>query len=664
MYNSLIKTFTSNFRKRIFWEQVSLFTGLLILMYLWYKPYTQIFPYADDLRAIRAISSSSLGHLLSTATINYRPVFTIVLYFLIKVFGYHTNIYFIFNILLNNITALFIYKKMKSISKSHYIGIVFSLLYIISNFGLYGIVQIEGTMEILCQLLLFIFLSSIYDMIYQSSKTLKYFYIALLSYTLIIFTHERFIVLFVPLITTIIIKYKQLPKKIYILLFLSIIPMILNVFIKKSIFKIVFFRGTGGRVITLSVPMAILHIKNHIQYLLGIHNADVYLNGISSRDVLGLINIIIIISVISITVIIILYSSIIRDIRKISIEAKNSLFFTLICFITIALMIASSSGTIRVEQRWVYAPYTVLLFMLSHIFCVSKEFFTVFIKNNSKSGLHFSLLVKIILPFLPLAVFLVSTDKNFHVDKETWKIFTTVILFIGLLSMITIINKEKIARWFITIGLFVKNVFMCNIDHILNIMLFLYLITTFSYSLYYREYFDKIFFIEWHKRAEKIFELKYKIGKQIAMGTSYENYTPESTKYIISGLSVEDWHSWSNDEAVGLTFFLDEVKNDLVFIADVDLLLDTEKVQLYVNNDFVDSMILSKSELNQMRFNINKKYLYYGPNDFKFVFPDAISPAEIGINEDVRKLAVGFRNFVLEKIDTFAIPEINDEIFK
>jgi hypothetical protein len=631
--------------------QISFFLGMFVLMYYWYLPFTQIFPIEDDLKAVRGFSSASLGWLLSTATINYRPVLTVILYFIINLFGYNMIIYYILNLFLNTIIALLICRKISKISDNYYLGFVFSFLYIISNFGLYGIVQIEGIMELLCLFFLFIFLSAIYDLLYgEAEKTFKYLYIALISYLLIIFTHERFIVLILPLIFTSLFKYKQSANKRFLFLsVLSILPLLFNIFIKKVIFKTPFFRGTNGQLITPNISNIFLHIKYHIKYLFGIHNNDdVYLNGIASQDVSGSVNILIYISILSLLLIFLVYFFICTNINKKLFESKKSFYFTFLCLITIGLLIASSSGTIRVEQRWIYAPYMIGLFLTSHVLEISKKASLELLKQNIKIQYNLSSFIKIFLPWVPMIIFLFNKINN-------GKYFVPAILCFGFFTMFIIVKKERLL-------VLINKVLYSKFNIFINIILLIYTITTFSYSSYYRNFFNNIFLMEWHARGKNLFEKKYEIGKTIYLGTSYKDYTPENSKYIKSGLSIEEYRTWSNSEVAELTFFLEKenVQNDLIFQANIDIFGETQEAQLFVNNQFVDTITLMKSNLSVISFLIKKDYLFYGPNDLKFVFPQAVSPAELGLNEDVRKLAVAFHSFVIRFYDE---PKIDDDIF-
>jgi len=162
----------------------------------------------------------------------------------------------------------------------------------------------------------------------------------------------------------------------------------------------------------------------------------------------------------------------------------------------------------------------------------------------------------------------------------------------------------------------------------------------------------------------KLLIKKFETGKTIYLGASRNDYSKDNGMNIKSGMAIENDYAWSNGRTAEMTFFFDSLESDLLFEANIDILGETQEVQLFVNGQFIDNVTLMKSQTNhqseEMRFFINKDYLVYGINDFKFVFPQAVSPVELGLNSDERKLAVAFYSFV---IASFEAPSIGDDIF-
>jgi hypothetical protein len=158
----------------------------------------------------------------------------------------------------------------------------------------------------------------------------------------------------------------------------------------------------------------------------------------------------------------------------------------------------------------------------------------------------------------------------------------------------------------------------------------------------------------------KLIVNKFEIGKTINFGASRNDYSADNGMYIKSGMAIENDYAWSLGSTAEMSFFFENVDNDLLFNANIDILGETQEVQLFVNGQLADSVILMKSKPEEMRLVIKKDHLLYGLNDFKFVFPQAVSPVELGINTDDRKLAVAFYSFVTGLFDA---PVIDDDIF-
>jgi hypothetical protein len=125
-------------------------------------------------------------------------------------------------------------------------------------------------------------------------------------------------------------------------------------------------------------------------------------------------------------------------------------------------------------------------------------------------------------------------------------------------------------------------------------------------------------------------------------------------------MSIEDEYAWSIDRTSEIVFFFENDENDVVFETNIDIMGETQEVQLFLNDQFVDAVTLNKPNAEKMRFIIKSDYLLYGINDFKFVFPLAVSPAELGVSDDERRLAVVFYSFI---IGLFDAPVIGDDIF-
>lgn len=371
----------SLFSYRIY-TAVFVFAGLFL--FFWYKPFSQTYAYADDYITIEACLRLPLNEAISSSgSVNFRPITSLLFYIIIHIFQYNMFGYYLLNILLQSCIAVILARKLGEISNNLLVGTCFSFVYLISNFGLYGIVQMEGIMELLCIMFLVLSFSSVYDMFFKEFSDSACIF-SFCIYALIVYTHERFLVLVIPLILAAILNRKKMKRKWLpaVISVLGILWMLGNYLIKLYLLEMPFLRGTGGTLMEFSISNIIRHVIYHIMFMFGIHNEATYLCGIAGSAVHPVVNLVILLSVLSVFSIFILYVSMHLRFKKQSPEHLSSILFLLTCLIAIGLMIGSSSTTIRVEQRWVYAPFTVALIMLAHMFCVVKERFS----HNPKEG--------------------------------------------------------------------------------------------------------------------------------------------------------------------------------------------------------------------------------------------------------------------------------------
>jgi hypothetical protein len=155
-------------------------------------------------------------------------------------------------------------------------------------------------------------------------------------------------------------------KKNNILLFiLSVIPVLLSLGLKIFVFRIRAFDGTGGTSIleTFKISDAINNFFSGCAYLFGINLGPTYLNGIAYQDVPNSINLLIFIAAICAILLFIFSSSFIIQKKQINNHIKKILL--IISFIALTLL--AGSVTIRLEMRWLYVPYTGLLFLFAYL---------------------------------------------------------------------------------------------------------------------------------------------------------------------------------------------------------------------------------------------------------------------------------------------------------
>lgn len=132
--------------------------------------------------------------------------------------------------------------------------------------------------------------------------------------------------------------------------------------------------GTGGTNMmeTFNFITAIKYCFSQVGYILGFQCGPQYLNGISANQVSVGINILLIMRLFLIFALFILFVRLLivnQDFRKINIMS----FIMFLSFIVVCII--SSSTTIRVEMRWIYASYAMFSVLLVYmLYAVLKHY--------------------------------------------------------------------------------------------------------------------------------------------------------------------------------------------------------------------------------------------------------------------------------------------------
>ena len=298
----------------------------------------------------------------------YRPILSIVQYCQYRVFGSNYQCYFWFNVLVHTFNAYLIYHIVKRVTKNFGFSIVAAVCFITSIYSYYNITQLFGVMESMC--LLFLLLVIIMLISFYSTQKSKYLYYSLAFSFLLIFTHERYIVLFGVYCVFLIFCDSLKPKKKIIYLLISAIPFLVNYLFKIIVLGAIFFEGTGGNQIKVDFRQILIFIKQSVLSILGINTGANYLHGYVYDNFLlrDKIFAFILFGLIGITLSAFVYFNIFREKNK---SNKFRQFYILLVSLAFAgALIVSYSITVRVEMRWIYSPYIV--FVLFFMYALHK----------------------------------------------------------------------------------------------------------------------------------------------------------------------------------------------------------------------------------------------------------------------------------------------------
>lgn len=321
----------------------------------------------------------------------FRPVYWIVAWIYQGILNNNLILIVPINILIGAGIAIAVYFFAKRLAKSKEIAFVLAAMFAVSRFSYYNIGQFLGVMEAMALIFALAMLYFLYG--YINGKNDMNFYYACIVYFINCFTHERFIVLFPMLLFAVIVKEGRRILNAAI----SIATFILIIYIRFMALKSFVPEGTGGSKVseTFKISNLIFSLKTEILYILGINTGPEYLCGIKFLDANIIVRVIIVISIIALIGFLAKFTySLIMNSEKLNlIWIKNTLLF--LGFIIGSIV--CSAVTIRVEMRWIYAPYLFVLLLIAYIYGIDNKL-TVKRFKNKKIGTSLSRIFHVSIP--------------------------------------------------------------------------------------------------------------------------------------------------------------------------------------------------------------------------------------------------------------------------
>jgi|GEM_PF-2432261 hypothetical protein len=387
-----------------------------IIIYLFFLRWRTNVIYGDDLYVFtnhETLKTFVEKINMAVSAGKYRPVSDFVLHYVIEILQKNVTAYYLFNVFIQTINTFLFAAIAYIFSQSRYLSLLFALLIGLSRFAFYNLTQLllGGALEALAMTF---FLASLYFILkplvnknLTQSQKLKSIIWSIVFANLDMYTHERYIVL-IPFICIVILFSPDLEivptkqkKAIGLLLLVSVI---LNVVLKKYVYNMPFFVGTGGTHITFSFSSAATFFKDAVLSILQINSGGNYLIGIEFLRLPIFDILLVLVSVSCMLLIMVPYLSYLWKIISLKQKEKYSdlsIFLFLILIFGFALVPAIV--TIRLEQRWLQASYSIFILLI--VIAASRIQF----KDNKKKG--FSLI-------LFVAIFLWADSVYLHIGSQ------------------------------------------------------------------------------------------------------------------------------------------------------------------------------------------------------------------------------------------------------
>jgi len=350
---------------------------VISLIILWYKPLSYHVFIGDDLAWIRTYNAgfAARGFWHSIFAMGqdlgkFRPVSNALILLSTELCGNRYGCYVRINCAILLLNAVLISVGAYLVSTRWWpSAVIAALALIVSRFAYYAIFEVMGLMENLS--LTFVLLFAVCGIQFVMSGGHRWLALQILFYVLALLSHERFIVLMVPLLLLCFLECVSLQKAgFYASLVAIFLATATYLIIKQFVFQDSIFAGTQeNSVLTGTQETSVLstfRVSQFISFmgqgflnLIGFNMGPRIWSGAQFTDVgVGgfLVGILLSGGLVILVVTLIRQKSLARS--QIQLEALEFLV------VTIAVLLVSASITVRQEFRWLYAPFVVFILLV------------------------------------------------------------------------------------------------------------------------------------------------------------------------------------------------------------------------------------------------------------------------------------------------------------
>lgn len=356
----------SKMEEKYEWKDHVIFMGLLLAAAFWVNRGIEIKGlYMDDLYFWSCYGEQSfLQYVFPLGSTRFRFLYYLAAWLEMAVVRNHVGWFVPINILLNVMVAWGIYAMAHRLSRAKAIGFLCGFFYLISRMAYYQIGQVLGLMETMALAMALGILWQMY-LYLNGERNRTAIYKAALLYFGVCFVHERYMVLFPLVLVVLLLKKSRSWKEWASISGAFVLVQLIRMFTIGNLLP----AGTGGTQVaeTLSITQAIKYAASQVAYVFGINAGPEYLNGIPWSQSPLVIKLPVLLADVFLMLLVAGFVwKLIRDKRK---ERRMAMLGNSLLFLGfIALCIACSSVTIRVEMRWVYVSLAAALLFMAYMY--------------------------------------------------------------------------------------------------------------------------------------------------------------------------------------------------------------------------------------------------------------------------------------------------------
>ncbi len=290
---------------------------------------------------------------LSTISDKYRPVYFVLQHVVIRLFGGHYPLYFWLNVVIHAALTVAVFGIAVHLTRgARWVSLAVALLFASARFAFYEITQVVGLTE---SLALGLLLALLWCAIrFRDSDDVRWLGLAVVTSLLLVFTHERFIVLSVftallPFASSRLTRERKLRWAAA-----AFAPVVLAFLVKTVAFHSPFLLGTGGQALKPTPRSVLGFIASGCLTLLGVNLGPSHLSIVEfgslprAHKVLG------------VAFGLLVLAGLAAWLRASWGRSRR----VLLGWVLLAgPLLLAASITFRQEHRWLYAPYVLLLLL-------------------------------------------------------------------------------------------------------------------------------------------------------------------------------------------------------------------------------------------------------------------------------------------------------------
>jgi len=354
-----------------FWQLVV--PAIVGVTYLRFAPWLPSAFYGDDLYNLLATRpGGDFAHNWTQALTGifyekYRPVFVTIWFALTRMFHEDLRAFLIFNGVVHTLNATIFYFLALALSNKNRIASIFlTLVFASSRFALYQVTQGTGPVESVALTFFLLMLLAIAQALRQPERS-RWLWMALGAQILALHTHERYLAASPWLATVLFVLALKQPGRraaSFIPAVLCVLTPAFNFLVKTRLLGSSFLVGTGSTHLTLDIGASIDRLLQALLSVGGINHGPDYLAGhdvifgfTSGNQMDGAV-------LAASAVMFGLWLWVVT--RAVSAARANEpgrIYIPIFLLGLLILMLVPPALTIRMEQRWIYAPFS--LFLLS-----------------------------------------------------------------------------------------------------------------------------------------------------------------------------------------------------------------------------------------------------------------------------------------------------------